>query len=77
MKRNQWSDALRLLGLGWYVVASIIVGLVAGLLLDNWVDTSPLFTLLGLALGLVVALWGLYRLIAPLLKVDQRGKEKN
>ncbi|MFQ5934598.1 MAG: AtpZ/AtpI family protein, partial [Dehalococcoidia bacterium] len=64
-------------GLGWYVAAAIIGGLVAGLLLDNWIETSPLFTLLGLALGLVVAFWGLYRMLAPLLRADGRGKEKN
>lgn len=72
MKRNQWADALRLLGLGWYVVTALVGGLVLGLLLDNWIDVSPLFTLLGLALGLIVAFWGVYRMLAPLLKTNRR-----
>ena len=77
MKKHPWVEGLRLLGVGWYVVTAIGGGLVAGLLLDNWADTSPLFTLLGLALGLVVAFWGTYRLIAPLLGRSSRGKEKD
>ncbi len=77
MKRNQWVESLRLLGVGWYVAAAIGGGVVAGLLLDNWTDTSPLFTLLGLALGLVVAFWGVYRMVAPLLGAGSRDKEKD
>ena len=72
MKKNQWADALRLLGLGWYVVTALVGGVVSGLLLDNWIDVSPLFTLLGLALGLIVAFWGVYRMLAPLLKTNRR-----
>ena len=77
MKNNQWADVLRLLGLGWFVVAALIGGLVLGLLLDSWMDVSPLFTLLGLALGLLVAFYGVYRMIAPLLKTNRRGKENS
>jgi F0F1-type ATP synthase assembly protein I len=65
------------LGLGWFVVAALIGGLVLGLLLDGWIEVSPLFTLLGLALGLIVACFGIYRMIAPLLKTNRRGKENS
>ena len=75
MDRRQWLDILRLLGLGWYVVTAIGVGVVAGLLLDNWIDASPIFTLIGLGLGIVAAFWGMFRMLAPLTKRDVDSKE--
>ena len=74
MNRSPWVDALRLLGLGWYIVTPVVIGAVGGLLLDDWIDTCPLFILLGLALGLLVACWSTYRLILPMLKRDSKGK---
>ena len=77
VKRNPWVEALRLLGLGWYVVIPIVSGAALGLLLDNWLDSTPIFTLLGLALGIIAAVWGLYRMIVPMLRRDDPGKEKD
>ena len=59
--------AMRLLGLGWYVTLSIVLGVGGGLWLDGRLDVRPLFTLLGLALGLAVAIYGTYKLVQPLL----------
>ena len=59
--------ALRLAGLGWYVALSIVFGVVGGLGLDKLAGTIPLFTLLGTLLGSVVAFWGLYKMVQPLL----------
>ncbi len=59
--------AMRLLGLGWYVALCMILGVVGGLWLDGKLDARPLFTLLGLALGLAVAFYGAYKLVQPLL----------
>lgn len=55
--------ALGLLGIGWYFALSIAGGACAGLLVDSWLETRPLFAVIGLALGLVVAVWGGYRLL--------------
>lgn len=66
--------ALRLLGLGWYVVTSVVVGTVVGVWLDRRTGLAPIFALLGLGLGLVAAGWGLYRMIAPLLDGAKRLK---
>ncbi len=49
-------------GLGCTVVVSIIGSIVGGILLDRWLDTSPWFTLAGVALGLVLAGYQLYEL---------------
>ena len=50
---NGWVIALRLTGLGWYVAACIVGGIAGGLGLDKLIGTSPVFTLIGLALGIV------------------------
>jgi hypothetical protein len=62
---------MRLLGLGWYVALSIVLGVGGGLWLDGKLDVRPLFTLLGLALGLVVAFYGAYKMVQPLLNNEE------
>jgi F0F1-type ATP synthase assembly protein I len=42
-----------LIGLGGLLVGAVVAGLVIGLLIDNAAGTSPLFTLLGVFLGIV------------------------
>lgn len=44
-----------LLTLGGMLVGCIVTGLVVGLLLDAWLDTSPVCVLAGTALGIVGA----------------------
>ena len=66
---NWWVLALRLTGLGWYVAACIVLGILGGLGLDKLVGTLPLFTLLGTVLGTVAAFWGLYKLVQPMLRI--------
>ena len=65
--------ALRLTGLGWYVAICIVGGVVGGLGLDKLVGTLPLFTLLGTGLGSIVAVWGLYKMIQPVLSGTKSG----
>lgn len=62
-----WVVALRVTGLGWYVAACIVLGVLGGLGLDKLAGTTPLFTLLGTVLGTVLAFWGLYKLVQPIL----------
>ena len=66
--------AVRLLGLGWYVAVSILVGVLAGVWLDGRSGLAPLFTLIGLGLGLIAAFVGSYRMAAPLLSPPTRRK---
>ena len=67
--------ALRFIGLGWYVAACIVVGVVAGLGLDHLAGTRPLFTLLGILLGTFAAFYGLYKLVLPLLNESETDDE--
>jgi hypothetical protein len=46
---------LRLMGLGWVVVLTLVVGVLGGLWLDGQLGTSPLLTIVGLVIGLVGA----------------------
>jgi MFS family permease len=67
--------AVGLLGIGWYFAASIVGGIAGGLLLDSWLDTKPLFTLLGLLAGLLLAFWGGYKLLVQV--ISGRGQEED
>lgn len=60
-------------GLGCSIVVSIIVCIVGGILLDEWLDTSPWLTLSGVALGLVAAAYQLYEL-AVMGRADEKPK---
>lgn len=62
-----WRLAMQFVGIGWFIALSVIGGIAAGYWLDGVVGTLPLFTLLGAALGTVVAFYGMYRLLLPLL----------
>jgi len=53
----------RLLGLGWYVALCLVIGVAGGVWLDRQLQLSPLFLLLGLALGLILAFVGLMRMV--------------
>lgn len=78
MKKSPWMDVAKFLGFGWYVAVSILLGTWVGVWLDRKLDTVPWLTLIGLFVGLVVALWGVYKMFAPLIKGNGRdeGKKK-
>lgn len=59
---------LSLMGIGWYIATCIVLGTLAGLWLDGRSDTEPVFTLLGVALGLVTAGLGGYRMLKDVLR---------
>ncbi|HAT21408.1 MAG TPA: hypothetical protein DCS57_01180, partial [Dehalococcoidia bacterium] len=52
--KKYWAIA-RLVGIGWYVGICIGFGAWAGLWADNRLGLSPMLTLAGIAIGLVVA----------------------
>lgn len=71
---DPWTIVLRLTGVGWYVATCIVLGVVGGLYLDKLAGTTPLFILLGTVLGSVVAFWGLYKMVQPIL-IASKGKD--
>jgi len=62
---NRWQAALRLIGVGWYIGGCIVLGVFAGLWLDNKFNTKPILVIVGLILGLIIAFYGVYRMILP------------
>jgi len=39
---------------------SVVIGIGAGVLLDNWAHTSPLFTLIGVVVGVGAAMYSIW-----------------
>ena len=76
MNRGTLAIVMQLVGVGWYVAISIILGLVGGLWLDKRLETVPIFTLVGVVLGTVVAFYGTYKMVLPLL-MNQGTEKKN
>lgn len=76
-KSGEWAETAVLLakvsGIGWFVVGSIGIGAGVGYWLDRRFDTAPVITLVGLALGIVVAFRGMLGLVRA---VSRSGNKK-
>ena len=62
-----WAVALRLTGMGWYIAACIVIGILGGIGLDKLLGTQPLFIILGILLGSIAAFWGVYKMVLPII----------
>ena len=76
MGRGTLAIVLQLVGVGWYVAVCIVGGLLIGLWLDNTLDTIPVFTLGGIVFGTVLAFYGIYKMVLPLITNNSDGEEK-
>ena len=72
---SRWVVAMRLVGVGWFVGISILLGVLGGLWLDNKFGTKPLFVIVGLILGLIVAGYGVYQMLLPLIRNKQNKED--
>jgi ATP synthase protein I len=71
---DKWMPALRITGIGFYIAACIV----GGILLGWWLgDKKPVFVIIGLIIGLVLAGYGVYRMIKPLVKDKNTDKENS
>ena len=76
---RQWVGPLRfLLTVGWYMVLSLLVPIGIGYWLDRpeMFDRRPLFTLIGLGVGTVIAFYGLVRMLRR-YKAEQNELNKD
>jgi len=73
---RRWVAALRLVGVEFFVGGSIVLGVLAGLWLDNKLNSEPIWVIVGLFLGLVIAFYGVYRMLLPFLS-NKRDKENS
>ncbi len=62
--------ALRLLGVGWYVALCISGGAMGGWWLDRLVNLSPVLTLIGLGLGIAMAVIGMMKMLMDLFQPE-------
>jgi ATP synthase protein I len=69
-----WLAALSLSGLGFYIAGAIILGIVGGRWLDTKLNTDPLWLIIGLILGIVVAVTGTYNMLKPFLEDNKKNK---
>jgi Putative F0F1-ATPase subunit Ca2+/Mg2+ transporter len=58
-------------GLGCSIVVSVVLLIVGGVALDSWLGTSPIFTLIGVALALLSAGYQLFELA----ELGQKGRK--
>lgn len=56
------------LDLGVRLGVSVVLGLGGGLLLDNWLRTSPIFTLVGMVLGIAAAMYTIWDVAREAMK---------
>jgi ATP synthase protein I len=59
-KRNTATGIGMALDLGVRLGVSVVIGLGAGLLLDSWLHTSPIFTLIGMVVGIAAAMYTIW-----------------
>ena len=76
---KNWPAALQLLIVGFYVPLSLLIPTGIGLWLDRKVfHKFPLYTLIGLGIGTVIMVYGIYQILRPFLKDDKtEGKESH
>ena len=71
MVDDRSDNALRgrdLIGLGGLLVGAVVAGLVIGLLVDDAAGTSPVFTLVGVGLGVVAGCLGFWLRVRAALR---------
>ena len=57
-----------LIGLGAFLVGAVVGGMVLGLVIDNQAGTSPTFTLIGIAVGIVLGAFGFWARVRAALR---------
>jgi len=65
---RRWEAAFRLGGMGFFIGSSIVLGALGGRWLDSKLNSEPVLVIVGLILGIVVAFYGVYRMILPLTR---------
>jgi ATP synthase protein I len=64
---NRWIPALRVTGIGFYIGICIVGGTFIGWWLGG---KRPLYMIIGLLVGLILAVYGTYRMIRPLINAN-------
>jgi ATP synthase protein I len=65
---SRWLAALRLTGVGFFIGICVAGGALAGWWLGG---RNPLYMIVGLVVGLAVAIYGVYQMVRPLMNNKQ------
>ena len=57
---EKWIAAARFIGIGWYVGLCIVLGFFGGRWIGQKVGSEVFFSLLGVAVGIAMAVYGIY-----------------
>ncbi len=75
-RRPWWISAAQFTGLGWYIAAAIVAPTLLGLWVDGKAGNDPLFLLVGLLIGVILAFYGTYKMASGLMTNSGAG-DKN
>jgi F0F1-type ATP synthase assembly protein I len=67
-KKTDFKKYAMALSIGYYLIGSIVGGLISGVFIDKWLKTSPIFTLILLITGII---YGLYMTIKISMNIDR------
>lgn len=70
---DKWIPALKLTGIGFYVAVCIAGGALVGWWFG---DKQTIYILIGLVVGLILAVYGVYRMIRSVIE-EQKKKEND
>ena len=74
---KNWSAALQLLVVGFYVPLSLLMPTGAGFWIDKRAGHEfPSYTLIGLGIGTVIMVYGVYQMVRPFLQEAKREEKK-
>jgi len=74
---KNWSAALQLLIVGFYVPLSLLIPTGLGFLIDKKVSHHfPLYAFVGLGVGTVIMIYGVYRMVRPFLRETKQEKNE-
>lgn len=74
MRGRNW--VFTIIGVGWYVAISILLGVAVGVWLDKKFGTTPFLALAGVILGSFLAFYGLYKMLLPGLRSQDEDKDE-
>jgi len=70
------------MSLGWYVAFCIVGGIIGGIALDKFIGTVFVFTIIGVISGTILAFWGIYKMVQPMVyhsgnpSIKEQGAEE-
>ena len=70
MKNRTVMVSLQLIGVGWYIVVCLFFGMFGGLWIDRRLSTEPVFTLLGVLIGTILAFYGIYKIVKDITRTN-------